>query len=60
MTRIEETFSELRSQGRKAFIPYLTAGDPSPDVIRELVFALEKAGADVIEMGVPFSDPIAD
>ncbi len=56
MTRIEKKFGE----GRKAFIPYLTAGDPSLDVTLELVLALEKAGADIIELGVPFSDPIAD
>jgi tryptophan synthase alpha chain len=56
MTRIEKRFA----QGRKAFIPYLTAGDPSLDATLELVLALEKAGADVIELGVPFSDPIAD
>lgn len=60
MTRIEKQFAKLRSEGRKAFIPYITAGDPSLDVTRDLIFALDKAGADVIELGVPFSDPIAD
>jgi tryptophan synthase alpha chain len=60
MTRIEKRFAELRSAGKKAFIPYLTAGDPSLDITRDLILALEKAGADVIELGVPFSDPIAD
>ena len=60
MTRIEKQFARLKSEGRKAFIPYITAGDPSLDVTLELVFALEAAGADVIELGVPFSDPIAD
>src|SRR5215510_5528074 len=60
MTRIEGKFSQLRSEGAKGFIPYITAGDPSLDVTFELVLALEKSGADVIELGVPFSDPIAD
>jgi tryptophan synthase alpha chain len=60
MTRIEKTFTRLRSESRKAFIPYITAGDPSLAVTLDLVLALEKAGADVIELGVPFSDPIAD
>src|SRR5881394_975487 len=60
MTRIEKTFAELKTAGRKAFIPYITTGDPSLDITLELVLALEKAGADVIELGVPFSDPIAD
>lgn len=60
MTRIEKRFAQLKSEGRKAFIPYLTAGDPSLQVTEQLILALEKAGADVIELGVPFSDPIAD
>src|SRR6266853_1167648 len=60
MTRIENKFAQLRAEGRKAFIPYLTAGDPSLETTRQLVLALEKAGADIIELGVPFSDPIAD
>src|SRR5499425_382046 len=60
MTRIEKRFELLRKEGRKAFIPYITAGDPSLETTRDLVFALEKIGADVIELGVPFSDPIAD
>jgi tryptophan synthase alpha chain len=60
MTRIEKTFAKLHSEGRKAFIPYITSGDPSLDVTFELILALDKAGADVIELGVPFSDPIAD
>src|SRR5207244_9528910 len=53
-------FEQLRSERRKAFIPYITAGDPSLDITLELVLALDKAGADLIELGVPFSDPIAD
>lgn len=60
MTRIEKKFAELKSEGRKGFIPYITAGDPSLDITLELVLALDKAGADVIEFGIPFSDPIAD
>ena len=60
MTRIEKQFAQLKSEGRKGFIPYVTAGDPSLDITLQLVLALEKAGADVIELGVPFSDPIAD
>lgn len=60
MTRIEQKFSQLRRDGRKAFIPFITAGDPDLATTRELVFALERAGADMIELGVPFSDPIAD
>src|SRR5688572_29901775 len=60
MTRIEKRFGQLKSEKRKAMIPYVTAGDPSLEITRDLVLALEKAGADVIELGVPFSDPIAD
>ena len=58
--RIDRTFRELRGRGRKAFVAYLTAGDPSPAHTPELVWALERAGADVVELGVPFSDPLAD
>src|SRR5438094_7232253 len=60
MTRIEKRFGQLKAAHGKAFIPYLTAGDPSLEMTLELVLALEKAGADLIEVGVPFSDPIAD
>src|ERR1051325_10855016 len=60
MTRIDKQFALLKSEGRKAFIPYVTAGDPSLELTEQLVIALAKAGADVIELGVPFSDPIAD
>ena len=60
MTRIEKRFVQLKCHNAKAFIPYLTAGDPCLEVTLELALALEKAGADVIELGVPFSDPIAD
>src|SRR5262245_14258594 len=60
MTRIETKFAQLKSAGEKAFIPFVTAGDPSLDVTLDLVLALEKSGADTVELGVPFSDPIAD
>jgi len=60
MTRIEARFDRLRTSGQKAFVPYITAGDPSLDTTRDLVLAMDKAGADIIELGVPFSDPIAD
>src|SRR5438445_5915030 len=60
MSRIEKKFAELKAGGRKAFIPYITTGDPNIETTLELVLALEKAGADLIELGVPFSDPIAD
>lgn len=60
MSRLEACFDELRSSGRKALIPYVTAGDPAPDVTVALMHALVDAGADAIELGVPFSDPMAD
>jgi len=58
--RISQKFEELRQKGEKALIPYIMAGDPSLAETESLVLALEKAGADLIELGVPFSDPIAD
>ena len=60
MTRIDQAFARRADSKRKVFIPYITAGDPTLETTRELVFALEAAGADLIELGVPFSDPIAD
>jgi tryptophan synthase alpha chain len=60
MTRIGRMFDGLKRDGRKGLIAYLTAGDPSPDRTPALVEALERGGADLIELGVPFSDPIAD
>ncbi len=60
MNRIENLFRELRQRGRKAFIPYIMAGDPSLRRTRELVLLLEGCGADIIELGVPFTDPLAD
>ncbi|MCG3777820.1 MAG: Tryptophan synthase alpha chain [Nitrospira sp.] len=59
-SRLDRTFTALKQQGEKALIAYVMAGDPSLQVTEELVVALEEAGADVIELGVPFSDPIAD
>ncbi len=58
--RIARRFAECKSAGRPALVAYLTAGDPSPERTPELVLALERGGADVLELGVPFSDPIAD
>lgn len=60
MSRIQATFERLARERRKALIPYVTAGDPNPAVTVPLMRALAKAGADVIELGVPFSDPMAD
>ena len=60
MSRISATFDSLRNQGRKALIPFITAGDPDPGLAVPLMHALAKAGADAIELGVPFSDPMAD
>jgi len=60
MSRIAATFSELKTQGRKALIPFVTAGFPFADVTPELMHAMVAGGADVIELGVPFSDPSAD
>jgi tryptophan synthase alpha chain len=59
-TRISRLFERLKSAGRPGLIAYLTAGDPTPAHTPELVAALERGGADLIELGVPFSDPIAD
>lgn len=59
-TRIGKIFDELRAKNEKALVVYLTAGDPSLDITKELILALEKAGVDIVEIGVPFSDPTAD
>lgn len=60
MSRIAASFAKLKSEGRKALVPYVTAGDPAPEVTVGLLHAMVEAGADVIELGIPFSDPMAD
>lgn len=60
MSRIAQIFSQLSAQGRKGLIPFITAGDPYPEMTVDLMHALVKGGANVIELGVPFSDPMAD
>jgi tryptophan synthase alpha chain len=59
-TRIDARFAELKKQGRSAFITFLMAGDPDPATSLEIIKALPKAGADIIEIGMPFTDPMAD
>jgi len=59
-TRITRRFEQLRAAGRKAFVPYLTVGDPSLELTLELALMLEASGADILELGLPFTDPIAD
>ncbi|WP_022964206.1 tryptophan synthase subunit alpha [Halopseudomonas pelagia] len=60
MSRIQTCFEQLRATGRKALIPYVTAGDPDPAMTLPLMHELVEAGADIIELGIPFSDPMAD
>lgn len=60
MSRIDDRFARLRDSGGKALICFVTAGDPNLETTRQIVLALDKAGADIVELGVPFSDPIAD
>jgi tryptophan synthase alpha chain len=60
MSRLEMTFGRLKANGHKALVAYIMAGDPTLHETEQLVLELERAGADVIELGVPFSDPIAD
>ncbi|MCB1965718.1 MAG: tryptophan synthase subunit alpha, partial [Candidatus Accumulibacter sp.] len=60
MSKIKAVFERLQAQGRKALIPFITAGDPDPVLTVPLLHTLVLAGADVIELGVPFSDPMAD
>ena len=60
MSRIAATFAALAERGRKALIPYVTAGDPHADTTAQIMQALADGGADIIELGVPFSDPMAD
>jgi tryptophan synthase alpha chain len=60
MNRIESTFFRLRNSGRKGFIPFITAGDPDLATSLQIALKLSECGADLIELGVPFSDPMAD
>ncbi|MGI8997985.1 MAG: tryptophan synthase subunit alpha, partial [Pyrinomonadaceae bacterium] len=60
MSRIAETFAWLRTEGRRGFIPFITAGDPDLEMTGALIVELARAGATLIELGVPFSDPMAD
>src|SRR5512139_2696551 len=60
MNRIVERFARLKRDGKKAFIVYIGAGDPSLDATRQLTLAFDRSGVDVVELGVPFSDPLAD
>jgi tryptophan synthase alpha chain len=60
MSRIQQRFASLKSAGRTALIPFITAGDPNPQVTVPVMHAMVEAGADIIELGVPFSDPMAD
>jgi tryptophan synthase alpha chain len=60
MSRIAETFADLKREDRRGFIPFITAGDPALETTRDLILELDRAGATVIELGVPFSDPMAD
>ncbi len=58
--RLSARFASLAASGQKGFVAYVTAGDPSPDATLDILVALEEAGTDVIELGIPFSDPLAD
>lgn len=58
--RIQKTFERLKAKGEKALITFITAGDPSIKISKEIIFELEKSGADIVELGIPFSDPMAD
>lgn len=60
MSRLKQRFEQLQENGRKALIPFITAGDPYPEFTVPMMHAMVEAGADVIELGVPFSDPMAD
>lgn len=60
MTRLHDTFIKLREMKRKAFIPFITAGDPTPAATEKYILELAAAGADAIELGLPFTDPLAD
>lgn len=60
MNRIDRAFNKLKRSGKKAFIAYITAGDPNIDITERLIYSLAEAGVDILEVGIPFSDPLAD
>lgn len=60
MNRIDKKFKDLRKRKKKAFIAYVTAGDPTLSMTKNIVLALERSGVDIVELGIPFSDPLAD
>ena len=60
INRLSKTFNALKTQNRKALIPFITAGDPDPEITVQLMHQLAQSGADIIELGIPFSDPMAD
>ena len=60
MNRVDQVFADLKAAGKKALVPYITGGDPKPGMSVELMHTLVESGADIIELGVPFSDPMAD
>lgn len=60
MNRIDQCFAQLRASGKRGFVAYICAGDPSLERTRDVVLALERAGVDLVELGLPFSDPLAD
>lgn len=60
MNRLEKRFADLKARGEKAFIPYITAGDPTLAMTEQIVIELDRAGADLVEFGVPYTDPLAD
>src|SRR5436190_5770640 len=60
LSRINQAFAELRSQNRKGFIPFITAGDPDLETTQKLIVELARIGSTLIELGIPFTDPMAD
>ncbi|PHV70228.1 tryptophan synthase subunit alpha [Sporanaerobium hydrogeniformans] len=60
MSNIQKVFDKMKVEGHKAFIPFITAGDPHIDATESFIYALEEAGSTIIELGIPFSDPVAD
>ncbi|MCR8842952.1 tryptophan synthase subunit alpha [Paenibacillus sp. SC116] len=60
MNRMDAAFEKLKSEGKSALIPFITVGDPHIDITLELLLGMEQSGADIIELGVPYSDPLAD